>query len=126
MEKNERQPARETRKARQLRVPVLLDEEAAIKRMAASSGLSVAAYLRKLGLGHQVRSILDNLRVEELARINGDLGRLGGLLKLWLTDDPRTARYGRKIIRALLAKIEANQDEMHQVMRTVVIPENER
>jgi len=126
MRKNERQPARETRKARQLRVPVLLDEEAAIKQMAASSGLPVAAYLRKLGLGHQVRSILDNQRVEELARINGDLGRLGGLLKLWLTDDPRTAHYGKKIIRALLVKIEATQDEIHEVMRTVVIPENER
>ena len=116
---------RQLRKKR-LRVPVLPDEEAAIKLLAASSGLPVAPYLRKVGLGHQVRSILDNQRVEELARINGDLGRLGGLLKLWLSDDPRTAQYGKKIIRALLIKIEATQEEMHEVMRAVVIPENER
>jgi hypothetical protein len=113
-------------RARQLHVPVLPEEEAAIKQMAAASGLPVAAYLRKTGLGYRVRSILDNQQVEELARINGDLGRLGGLLKLWLTDDPRAARYGRNIIRALLVKIEATREEMHRVMQTVVIPEAER
>ena len=117
---------RPTRKNRQLRVPVLPDEEAAIKKMAASTGLPVAAYLRNVGLGYQVRGILDNKRVEELARINGDLGRLGGLLKLWLTDDPRTALFGESTIRALLSKIEDTQDKMHEVMRAVVMPRAER
>jgi hypothetical protein len=115
-----------TRKERQLRVPVLPVEEAAIKKMAASAGLPVAAYLRNVGMGYQVRGILDNKRVEELARINGDLGRLGGLLKLWLTDDPRTLRYGESTIRALLSKIEDTQDKMHEVMRAVVMPRADR
>lgn len=115
-----------TRKERQLRVPVLPAEEAAIKKMAASAGLPVAAYLRNVGMGYQVRGILDNKRVEELARINGDLGRLGGLLKLWLTDDPRTLRYGESTIRALLSKIEDTQDKMHEVMRAVVMPRADR
>lgn len=123
MNEDKKQP---TRKARQLRVPVLPDEETAIKKMAASAGLPVAAYLRNVGLGYQVRGILDNKRVEELARINGDLGRLGGLLKLWLTDDPRTARFGESTIRALLSKIEDTQDHMHQVMQFVVLPRTER
>lgn len=123
MKEDKKQP---TRKARQLRVPVLPDEEAAIKKMAASVGLPVAAYLRNVGLGYQVRGILDNKRVEELARINGDLGRLGGLLKLWLTDDPRTARFGESTIRALLSKIEDTQDHMHMVMQSVVMPRTER
>ena len=88
--RNSDDPRKPTRKAgRHLRVPVLPDEEAEIKRLAASVGLPVAAYLRNVGLGYQVPGILDNKRVEELARINGDLGRLGGLLKLWLTDDVR-------------------------------------
>ena len=122
MTEDNKQP---TRKARHLRVPVLPVEEAAIKRMAASTGLSVAAYLRNVGLGYQVRGILDNKRVEELARINGDLGRLGGLLKLWLTDDPRTARFGESTIRALLSKIEDTQLHMHKVMQSVVKPRSE-
>ncbi len=123
MKEETKQP---TRKARHLRVPVLPDEEVAIKKMAASAGLPVAAYLRNVGLGYQVRGILDNKRVEELARINGDLGRLGGLLKLWLTDDPRTARFGESTIRALLSKIEDTQDHMHMVMQSVVMPRTER
>lgn len=115
-----------TRKQRQLRVPVLPSEEETIKRQASSSGLPVAAYLRNVGMGYQVRGILDNKRVEELARINGDLGRLGGLLKLWLTDDPRTLQFGASTIRALLSKIEDTQDKMHEVMRAVVLPRADR
>lgn len=121
-DKNEKKQP--TRKARQLRVPVLPQEEATIKEMAASVGLPVAAYLRNIGLGYQVRGILDNKRVEELARINGDLGRLGGLLKLWLTDDPRTAQFGEATIRALLVKIEETQSQMHEVMHQVVMSRN--
>ena len=110
------------RKARHLRVPVLPAEEAQIKRLAAAAGLPVAAYLRKVGLGYRLPGILDHRRVEELARINGDLGRLGGLLKLWLTNDERTAAFGEATIRAVLAKIADTQDEMHAVMRAVVLP----
>ena len=111
-----------TRKSRHLRVPVLPAEEAQIKRLAAAAGLPVAAYLRKVGLGYRLPGILDHRRVEELARINGDLGRLGGLLKLWLTNDERTAAFGEATIRAVLAKIADTQDEMHAVMRAVVLP----
>ena len=111
-----------TRKARHLRVPVLPAEEAQIKRLAAAAGLPVAAYLRRVGLGYRLPGILDHRRVEELARINGDLGRLGGLLKLWLTNDERTAAFGEATIRAVLAKIADTQDEMHAVMRAVVLP----
>ena len=110
------------RKARHLRVPVLPAEEAQIKRLAAAAGLPVAAYLRRVGLGYRLPGILDHRRVEELARINGDLGRLGGLLKLWLTNDERTAAFGESTIRAVLAKIADTQDEMHAVMRAVVLP----
>lgn len=113
-----KRPTRE----QQLHVPVLPEEKATIKKLAASTGLPVAAYLRNVGLGYQVRSILDNERVEELARINGDLGRLGGLLKLWLTDDPRTAQYGERLIRAVLSKIENSQERMQEIMRTMVVP----
>ncbi|KVP14769.1 conjugal transfer protein TraJ [Burkholderia ubonensis] len=110
-----------TRKhGRHLRVPVLPDEEAAIKRNAAAAGLSVAAYLRNVGVGYEIRGILDLARVQDLARVNGDLGRLGGLLKLWLTNDARTAGFTPATIRVLLTKIEATQDELRAVMTRIV------
>ena len=79
-----------------------------------------------LGLGYEPRSIVDNDRVEELAKINGDLGRLGGLLKLWLTNDARTAQFGEATLRAALARIEDTQDKMVDVMRSIVRPRAEK
>lgn len=120
---NAEQPAR---RKQHLRVPVRPDEEAVIRRAAASSGRSVAAYLRNVGMGYEVRGILDNRRVEQLLLINADLGRLGGLLKLWLTNDERTAAFTESTIRVLLGKIEATQDKLHEVVREVVLPKSAR
>ena len=114
------------RNHRHLRVPVLQQEEEQIKTLAAAAGLSVAAYLRSIGLGYQVKGILDNRRVEELIRINGDLGRLGGLLKLWLTNDERTKTFGEPTIRAVLSKIEDTQSMLQEVIRLIVIPKADR
>jgi len=48
-----------------------------------------------VGLGFQVKGVLDQQAVMELAKVNGDLGRLGGLLKLWLTNDEKLSIYDR-------------------------------
>ncbi len=113
-----------TKRGRHLRVPVFADEEHAIKAQAAAAGLSIAAYLRSVGMGYEIKGIVDHQRVEDLARINGDLGRLGGLLKLWLTKDERLAQFDpdqmRQTIAGVLGKITSNQDALHQVMQTVV------
>src|SRR5690554_7322460 len=65
-----------------LRVPVLPEEKIHIEQQAKQAGMSVARYLREVGQGYQIKGVTDYQRVRELARINGDLGRLGGLLKL--------------------------------------------
>ena len=103
-------------------VRVTPDEKSAIESFAKQTGSSTSAYLRLLGLGYSPKSIVDNEKVLELARINGDLGRLGGLLKLWLTNDARTAKFGESTIRATLARIEATQDKMLEIMKSVVMP----
>jgi hypothetical protein len=105
-----------------IKVYCLPDEREAIKANAAATGHTVSNYLLRVGIGYPIKSILDNKRVEELVKINGDLGRLGGLLKLWLTNDERTATFGEPTIRAVLSKIEETQDVMHEVIRHVVLP----
>jgi hypothetical protein len=106
------------------RVPVLPDEEKQIKEQARTAGLKVAAYLRNLGLGYEVRSVLDLQSVDELAKVNADLGRLGGLLKLWLTNDERLSIFGpdktKQLIMAVLKKIEDNQENLREIMKTAV------
>ncbi|POD72336.1 conjugal transfer protein TrbJ [Pseudomonas syringae group genomosp. 3] len=113
-----------TRKhGKHLRVPVLPDEEQTIKDNAANVGLTVAEYLRRLSLGYEVKSTLDSKYVLQIVKINADQGRLGGLLKLWLTDDPKLATCGGNwtpaVVRALLKRIETNQDEMLRLVQAL-------
>ncbi|MBR8087034.1 conjugal transfer transcriptional regulator TraJ [Burkholderia vietnamiensis] len=103
-----------------IKVYCLPDERAAVQAKADAAGLSLSAYLLRVGMGYEIQGILDHRRVHDLAKVNGDLGRLGGLLKLWLTNDARVAEFTPATIRALLAKIEATQDELRAVMTQVV------
>ena len=120
------EPRKTTRKGcSPLKVYCLPTERECIEANARAAGLSRSAFLLAVGQGYRVQGITDYQQVRELARINGDLGRLGGLLKLWLTDDVRTAQFGEATIRALLARIEATQDEMGRVMHSVVRPRAE-
>lgn len=105
-----------------LRVPVFPQEKAEIEANARQAGYSVARYLREVGCGYPIKSVMDYQYVRELVRVNGDLGRLGGLLKLWLTDDVRTARFSELTIMALLGRIEATQLEMSRLMKSVLQP----
>ena len=77
------------------------------------------------GVERTMAEAVGALASSELVRINGDLGRLGGLLKLWLTDDVRTLQFGEATILALLGRIEATQDEMSRIMKAVVQPRAE-
>ena len=112
-----------TRKASPpIKVYCLPEERRQIEANANTAGLSLSTYLLKVGSGCQIHGIADQKQVEELARINGDLGRLGGLLKLWLTDDKRTAEVGKATIRAVLSRIEVTQDQMTELMKRIIRP----
>ena len=104
---------------KQLQVPVLLTEAETIKANAAKFGLSVAAYLRTLGLNHQPKTILDSKAVLEIAKVNGDLGRLGGLLKLWLTNDEKLKFLGKDQIASILDDIQATQTLLFEKVQKV-------
>jgi len=101
---------------KKLRVPVLPVEEIAIKSKAQESGLTVAEYLRNLGLGYSVPSVIDNRQVDTLLKINADLGRLGGLIKLWLTNDKRSKLIGKSQLHRTLDSIRNTQSAMLDVI----------
>ena len=101
-----------TRREKRLRVPVLPEEEMMIKAKASEAGLTIAEYLRNLGLGYSVPSVIDNQQVNALLKINADLGRLGGLIKLWLTNDRRTKYIGKSQLHMTLDTIRETQSAM--------------
>ncbi|ALQ52561.1 hypothetical protein ATY38_07610 [Nitrosomonas ureae] len=116
MDKKNPKTIKKERRDKKLRVPVLPIEEAEIKSKATDVGLTVAEYLRNLGLGYQVPSIVDNRQVDSLLKINGDLGRLGGLIKLWLTNDKRTKLIGKSQLHLTLDSIRNTQSTMLDVI----------
>jgi hypothetical protein len=109
-----------------IKVYCLPEERRQIEANANTAGLSLSTYLLKVGMGCRIHGIADQKQVEQLVRINGDLGRLGGLLKLWLTDDARTAQFGKATIRAVLSRIEATQNQMIGLINRVITPKPER
>lgn len=111
-----------TRKhGRHLRVPVLPAEATQIEQHAKAAALSVAAYLRAVGLGHEVKSRVDLASLQALSKINADQGRLGGLLKMWLTNDERLAQHDpgqlRASILAVLDRIRETQAALLQAAK---------
>jgi len=70
-----------------IKVCCLPKEKVAIETNAANCALSASAYLRNLGMHYQPKSVLDYRAVMELSKVNADQGRLGGLLKMWLSND---------------------------------------
>lgn len=69
-----------------IKVFVTSEEMAEIQEKAKMSGLSNSAFLRALALNQKVRSVLDLYAVTDMVKVNGDLGRVAGLLKLWLRE----------------------------------------
>ena len=68
-----------------IKVWVTPEEKAAIAAKADAHSLSASSYLRRLGLALPVESTIDQRAVLDLVKINADLGRFGGLIKMWLT-----------------------------------------
>ncbi len=124
MEKKEQTVTR--RGTTPLKVYCLPEEKALIEANAKATGKSVSSFLLAVGQGYQVTGIVDAEQVREMAKISGNLGRLGGLLKWWLTDDARVANFTPETIRTVLSKIEDTQIELGAVMSKVIRPRLEQ
>lgn len=94
-------------------------EKAHITARAASAGLSVSSYLRTVGLNHRITSRCDLDAAANLGRVNGDLGRIAGLLKLWLAE--RRGQGAPPIqVETLMKDFRALQSAMSTLMHEVL------
>jgi hypothetical protein len=121
----ERRASTSLKRAQRLRVPITPDDKRTIEAHAAACGLTVATYLRELGLQRPTKGVLDLQAVDELARVAANQGRLGGLLKLFLTEDAKLEELGgerdlRGRVVVLLHRILETQKQIEAVMERVV------
>ena len=87
-----------------------------IAALAAQCGLSVSEFMRRVVLGQEINSKVDKEAFLDLLKVNADLGRLGGLFKLALTENPRKVTSHREV-RRILHEIEDRQEELRQLIR---------
>ena len=109
----------ESRKRTQtIQIRVSPEEKKLLEEGVGRCDLSVPAWLRKLGLGHRPASHVDIQALEKLARLHGDLGRVGGLLKMWLSD--RNAEQARRLdIPDLIIQLNALRAEMKATVKAL-------
>ncbi|MCS6162436.1 conjugal transfer transcriptional regulator TraJ [Shewanella baltica] len=119
-------PKKSRKGSQRITVYCLPEEKKLIEENAMAAGKTASSYLLAVGQGYQVTGIVDAKQVREMAKISGDLGRLGGLLKWWLTDDARVANFTPETIRTVLSKIEDTQIELGAVMSKVIRPRLEQ
>lgn len=53
---------------------------------AESVGLSGPGFLRSMGMKFRPKSVVDQMVFTEMLEIHADLNRIGGLIKLWLSE----------------------------------------
>jgi len=110
--------SRSEKRKRNLQIKVRVDEaeKALLRNRAKSCGVSAASFLRDLALAYPLTSVVDQHALDELIKARADLGRLGGLFKLWLTknQDERLSLGNRSFesIEALVDEIEAQQAKL--------------
>ncbi len=71
------------------------------------AGLSISTFVKNVCLGTKVHSLENHQTRLDLLKVNGDLGRLGGLLKLALTTTDEQIN-----IRPILRDIERVKDQI--------------
>lgn len=107
------------RRSKPIEVWVNDEEKAQITARAEQSGLSRSGYLRAVGLNYPIRSVVDLTAVADLAKVNGDLGRIAGLLKLWLAE--KRGQGARAVdVDAMMVEFRELQGEVRSIMSKVV------
>lgn len=96
---------------------LLPEERAALEDGADKTRLPLATYIRQVALGYQPASKVDSLAVVELARLRADVGRVGGLLKLWLAEKRGQGGVTPRQVSDLYDELQALKEDMAGVMR---------
>lgn len=95
-----------------IKARVTSDEYEEVNRLSKMYGVTTSDYLRKIALNYPLKSRVDQLAFLELQKCRGDLGRLGGLLKMWLSNKDRRPGLEEVEVKTLLKRIDESQEEI--------------
>lgn len=95
------------------------EEHAQISASAERAGLSRSTYIKRVCLGQPTPSLEKQHARRDLLRINADLGRLGGLFKLCLSEKDTPTQALHMEVRRVLREIEARQRELEAAIARI-------
>ena len=98
-----------------VRLPKEMHE--ALDKRAKTVGVSKNELAIRILSGMPVETEADWAMVKALLKANGDMGRVGGLLKMWLSDDKRTAKFSVGMILAMIGRLETARGEIRDILR---------
>ena len=100
------------------------EEKEKLELKAKMCGLKTGPFLRNLALEYPLKSMVDSYAIDQLIKTRADLGRLGGLFKLWLTKNSDTKlSLGNRTyesIDLLVDDIEAKEEELIRVAKILI------
>lgn len=111
-----KKPKATRRDSTRITLYLLPEEKKFIDEHAARLNVSSNEFIRASIRGQRFPSYVDQESIRELVKLRADLGRLGGLLKLWLTNDAKTAKFNVAVILRLLSRINSEMDRIHSYM----------
>ncbi|MBN2825822.1 MAG: hypothetical protein JXQ76_10885 [Campylobacterales bacterium] len=81
--------------------------------------------MRNLALNYPIHSVVDQLALNQLVQANADLGRVGGLFKMWLSNDSKKRQatlgnHGYERIDQLVDEIIDKQDEILRIAQKLI------
>jgi len=99
-----------------IKVYVNETERETIERVAEATQKSPSALMRDLAMGFEPRSVFDKEAIQAMIKLNADQGRLGGLLKLWLTGEKHGEGVSSQEVRQLYEQTQAIQMQLAKIV----------
>jgi len=100
-------PKKEVKRIKHIDTRLTLKEFEKIKSKSKYLGISSSEYLRNLALNYPIKSVVDQVALDELIKAKADLGRVGGLFKKWLSNDENVkAKLGSKSYKEVVQIVE--------------------
>ena len=98
-------------------------EKDIIKEKAKGCSLSTAQYMRDVSLGYKPKETKTLEQLQEVIKVNRDLGKLSGLLKMWLSDRIKFDGSERFTMIRILKDIEVTRSKLELAIEKIVSDE---
>lgn len=97
-----------------------------LKSIAKQYNLTTAEYLRRVALKKYVKSLKEHKIIVELSNINSNLGKIGGLLKLYIMDYYKNQEAQNLNVPELISELKKNQNQILDLLLKLHNNDNKR